>query len=133
MSTNTITSTNTAASPRSAAVASSSRLRTFVVVFSLTATVVYVLCDLLGFPLFTFHPATGRLEWGYALPRRNEGPVMYWYGWVVTTAIVSTVVALLATLLPDGATRRIPLFILWLLPVLAVPIMFYTLMSFWTR
>jgi hypothetical protein len=133
MSTNTLTSTNAAASPRSAAVVSSSKLRTFVVVFSLTATVVYVLCDLLGLPLFTYHPATGRIEWGYALPRRNEGPVMYWYGWVVTTAIVSTVVAFLATLLPDGATRRIPLFILWLLPVLAVPIMFYTLMSFWTK
>ena len=42
--------------------------------FSLTAAVVYVLCDLLGLPLFTYHPATGRLEWGYALPRRNEGP-----------------------------------------------------------
>ena len=133
MSTNTVTSTKTAASARSAAVASSSRLRTFVVAFSLTATVVYVLCDLLGFPLFTYHPATGRIEWGYALPRRNEGPVMYWYGWVVTTAIVSTVVALLATYLPENVTRRIPLFTLWLLPVLAVPIMFYTLMSFWTK
>jgi hypothetical protein len=133
MSTNTITSTNTVASPRSAAVASSYKLRTFLVVFSLTATVVYVLCDLLGFPLFTFHPATGRLEWGYALPRRNEGPVMYWYGWLVTTAIVSTVVAFLATFLPESATRRIPLFALWLLPIIAVPIMFYTLMSFWTK
>jgi hypothetical protein len=133
MSTNTVTSANTVASSRSGAVVSSYKLRAFVVVFSLTATVVYVLCDLLGFPLFTFHPATGRLEWGYALPRRNEGPVMYWYGWLVTTAIVSTVVAFLATFLPEGLTRRIPLFALWLLPVIAVPIMFYTLMSFWTK
>jgi hypothetical protein len=132
MSTDTIPSTTTVASPRSAA-ASSTRLRTFVVVFSLTATVVYVLCDILGFPLFTYHPATGRLEWGYGMPRRNEGPVMYWYGWLLTTAIVSTVVALLATLLPENITRRIPLFTLWLLPLLAVPIMFYTLMSFWTK
>jgi hypothetical protein len=133
MSTDTITSTNTVASARPAAVASSYKMRTFVVVFSLTATVVYVLCDLLGFPLFTYHPATGRLEWGYALPRRNEGPVMYWYGWLLTTAIVSTVVAFLATLLPESVTRRIPLFTLWLLPILAAPIMFYTLMSFWTK
>ena len=131
MSTNTVVSTKavTAAAPS----ATANKLRTFMVVFSLTATVVYVLCDLLGFPLFTYHPATGRLEWGYALPRRNEGPVMYWYGWVVTTAIVSSVVALLATFLPENVTRRIPLFILWLLPVLAVPVMFYTLMSFWTK
>jgi hypothetical protein len=59
--------------------------------------------------------------------------VMYWYGWLVTTAIVSTVVAFLATFLPESATRRIPLFALWLLPIIAVPIMFYTLMSFWTK
>ena len=134
MSTETVTSPGAVASaPPRAAAATSSKLRTFVVVFSITATVVYVLCDLLGLPLFTFHPGTGRLEWGYALPRRNEGPVMYWYGWVLTTAIVSSVVALLATFLPEHVTRRIPLAILWLLPVLAVPIMFYTLMSFWTK
>jgi hypothetical protein len=133
MSTNTIASTNTVAAPRSGAVASSYKLRAFVVVFSLTATVVYVLCDLLGWPLFTYHPATGRLEWGYALPRRNEGPVMYWYGWLLTTAVVSTLVAALATFVPENMTRRIPLFTLWLLPIIAVPIMFYTLMSFWTR
>jgi hypothetical protein len=133
MSTESITSTTTVASRRRPAVASSSKVRTFVLVFSLTATVVYVLCDLLGFPLFTYHPATGRLEWGLAPPRRNEGPVMYWYGWLVTTAIVSSVVGLLATLLPERATSRIPLFALWLLPILAVPVMAYTLMSFWTR
>jgi hypothetical protein len=134
MSTETVTPTVTVASvPPRAAAATSVKLRTFVIVFSITATVVYVLCDLLGLPLFTFHPGTGRLEWGYALPRRNEGPVMYWYGWVLTTAIVSSVVGLLATFLPETLTRRIPLAILWLLPILAVPIMFYTLMSFWTK
>src|SRR3954470_12585406 len=118
MSTETITPTTTIASGRSAA-ASSTKVRTFVVVFSLTATVVYVLCLLFGWPLFTYHPATGRLEWGYALPRRNEGPVMYWYGWILTTAIASSVVAVAATLLPERITGRIPLFLLWVLPVAA--------------
>jgi len=133
MSTETVTPRTVAPAPARSAVAASARVRTFAVVFSITATVVYVLCDLLGWPLFTYHPATGRLEWGYALPRRNEGPVMYWYGWVLTTAIVSTVVAALATFVPENVTRRIPLFTLWLLPVLAVPIMFWSLMYFWTK
>jgi hypothetical protein len=133
MSTESITPTTTVSSRRRPAVASSYKVRSFVLVFSLAATVVYVLCDLLGYPLFTYHPATGRLEWGLQPPRRNEGPVMYWYGWLATTAIVSTVVAALATLLPENMTRKIPLLLLWLLPLLAVPIMFYTLMSFWTR
>jgi hypothetical protein len=52
---------------------------------------------------------------------------------LLTTAIVSTVVALLATFLPESVTRRIPLFTLWVLPIIAVPIMFYTLWSFWTK
>jgi hypothetical protein len=130
MSTETATSAKSIPSARSTAI-TSSRVRTFVVVFAITSTVVYVLCDLLGWALFTFHPATGRLEWGQMPPRRGEGPVMYWYGWVVTTAIVSTVVGFLASFLPENVTRRIPLFLLWLLPLLAVPVMFYTLMSFW--
>ena len=114
-------------------IAASDKFRTFVLVFSLTATVAYVLCDLLGLPLFTYHPATGRVEFGYALPRRNEGPVMYWYGWILTTLIAASVAGLLATLLPESVTRRIPLVALWVLPILAVPVMAYTLMSFWTK
>lgn len=114
-------------------IASSEKFKTFVLVFSLTATVIYVLSDLLGFALFTYHPATGRFEWGQTLPRRNEGPVMYWYGWILTTLIAATAAGFLATLLPKGITRKIPLALLWLLPILAAPIMFYTLLPFWTR
>jgi hypothetical protein len=131
-------STETAATPRARAAArrtaiTSSKVRTFVIVFSLTAPVMYVLCDLLGLPLFTFHPATGRVEWGYALPRRGEGPVMYWYGWTVTTLLISAAAGLLATFLPENATRRIPLFLLWLLPLVAIPILVWSLMPFWTK
>jgi hypothetical protein len=67
------------------------------------------------------------------MPRLNEGPVMYWYGWVVTTLIAATAAGFLATLLPENVGRKIPLFLLWALPLLAVPIMFWTLMSFWTK
>ena len=109
------------------------KVRNFVIAFGIVGTVVYVLCDLFGWPLFTFHPATYRLEWGYALPRRNEGPVMYWYGWTVTTLLVATLAGFIATLLPESVGRKIPLFLLWALPLLAVPIMFWTLMSFWTK
>ena len=134
MSTETVTATGAVAStPARSAATPSVKARTFLIAFSLTAMVVYVLSDFLGWALFTFHPGTGRLEWGQMPPRRGEGPVMYWYGWVATTAIVSPIVALLATFLPEHVTRRIPLAILWLLPILAVPIMFYTLMSFWTK
>ena len=111
----------------------STRLRAFVVVFSLAAAVLYVLCDLLGLPLFSYHPATNRVEWGYALPRRGEGPVMYWYGWTLTTLLGAAAIGFLATLLPETATRKIPLFLLWVLPLVAIPILVWSLMPFWTK
>ena len=109
------------------------KFRTFAFVFSITAGVLYVACDLLSLPAFTFHPATGRLEWGYGPPRLNQGPVMYWYGWLVTMLLGSALVGGLATLLPENVTRKIPLFLLWALPLLAVPILIWSLMPFWTK
>ena len=113
--------------------ASSPKFKTFAVVFSLTAAVLYVVCDLLGLPTFTYHPATNRFEWGYGLPRRGEGPVMYWYGWLATTILGAAVAGFLATLLPERITARIPLALLWALPLVAVPILAWSLMSFGTK
>src|SRR4029079_8119487 len=100
-------------------VATSSKVRSFVIIFSLTAPILYVMCDLFSLPLFTYHPATGRVDCGWAGPRSGEGPVMYWYGWTATVLIGSTVMGALATLLPESVTRKIPLALLWLLPILA--------------
>jgi len=66
-------------------------------------------------------------------PRLNEGPVMYWYSWTCTTLIGATVVGFLATLLPEDMTKRIPLFLVWLLPLLAIPVLVWSLMPFWTK
>lgn len=103
--------------------ASSPKFKTFCIIFSLTAVVVYVLADLLKVSLFTFHPATYRLEWGYQPPRLNEGPTMYWYGWAALMLLVSSVVAFLGTFIPENVTKRIPLFLLWVLPILMVPVL----------
>jgi hypothetical protein len=118
---------------RATSIASSSKLRTFVLVFSLSAVVLYVLCILLGLAAFTYHPATDRLEWGQTMPRRNEGPVMYWYGWILTTVIAASVLGFLASLFPERLVRRIPLALLWIIPLLAIPIMAYTLLPNFTK
>ena len=62
--------------------------------FSLTAPVVYVLCELLSWPLFTYHPATNRVDLGWAPGRSGEGPAMYWYGWTATMLIGCTVLGM---------------------------------------
>src|SRR5215470_54230 len=116
-----------------ASLAKSTKFGTFVIVFAISAAILYVAYDLIGWTLFTVHPATGRLEWGRTLPRPNEGPVMYWYGWTVAAIIGGAIFGFLATLLPENVARKIPLFLIWLVPLLAVPALIYSLMPFWTK
>jgi hypothetical protein len=100
----------------------------FALVFSIVFVVTYVVCDLMGWPLFTYFPATGRFGWGYQPAVSGGGPAMYWYGWTTNCLIVGTITGLLATLLPDNVAKRIPMALAWILPLVAVPILLYTLM-----
>jgi hypothetical protein len=113
--------------------ATSTAFKTFAVVFGFATAALYVLCDMAGLPLFTYHPATNRLEWFRTLPRQGEGPVMYWYGWTASSILGAAVLGVLAALLPENLTRKIPLALVWIVPVLAIPLLFYSLLPFWTR
>jgi hypothetical protein len=104
----------------------------FAIVFAIAAPVIYVASELANLPLFTYHPGTGRIDLGWAAARANEGPAMYWYGWVATMLIGSAVLGAAAARFPNLG-QRIPLFLVWLLPLLALPILAYALMPFWTR
>ena len=121
----------TPSTPSSSSLAASAAFEKFAIVFSLLMPVLYVLCDLVNLPLFTYHPATGRVDLGLAPPIKDEGPVMYWYGWTATTLIGASVAGLLAMVLPQGIVRKIPLSLIWILPLVAVPILVYSLRSFW--
>lgn len=113
--------------------ASSAAFGVFAIVFAIAAPAIYVASELGGFPLFTYHPGTGRIDFGFAAARPNEGPAMYWYGWLATTLAGAALAGLAAALLPRNATAKIPLFLIWLLPLLVLPILAYALMPFWTR
>jgi hypothetical protein len=123
----------TSKSSAAASLATSTKFRTFAIVFSLSAPVLYVLCDIFGLPLFTYHPATNRVDLGWAPGRSGEGPAMYWYGWTVTTILGGAILGALATLLPEGAIKKIPLALIWLLPVLAFIPLFISLRPFWEK
>jgi hypothetical protein len=130
----TTTSTSSASKPSAkTSLAASAKFGTFVIVFSLTAPIVYLLCELLGLPLFTYHPATNRIDLGWAPGRSGEGPAMYWYGWVVTMLIACTVFGWLATLLPERVVKMIPLALIWLLPIVVLIPLAWALMPFWTK
>jgi hypothetical protein len=105
----------------------------FALVFSIAFLITYVVCVFKGLPLFTYHPATGRLAWGYQAAIRGGGPAMYWYGWLAICLIVGTIAGSLAILLPDSVAKRIPLALVWLLPALAFPLMFYSVLPLLTK
>jgi hypothetical protein len=125
----TPTATTTSATPSS--LASSAKFKTFAVTFALAGTVIYLLCLQFNWPLFTYHPAVNRVEWGWGPGRSGEGPAMYWYGWTATTLIVGAIVSFLATLLPESTAKKIPLLLVWLLPILAIPYLIWDLRQWW--
>ena len=127
------TTSTTPATTASKSLASSPEFKTFAIVFGFSTAALYVLCDMMNWPLFTYHPATNRVDLFYAPPRRGEGPAMYWYGWTATSLLGAAVLGVLATFLPEHVTRKIPLALVWIVPVLAIPLLFYSLMPFWTR
>jgi hypothetical protein len=121
----------TRATPAKSSLASSTKVRTFAITFAIAGTVIYLLCLEFNWPLFTFHPATNRVGWGWEAGRSGEGPAMYWYGWTATALVASAVISFLATLLPESVTRRLPLILVWLLPILAIPYLIYDLRQWW--
>ena len=121
----------TRAAPATSSLAASSKFKTFAVTFVIAGVVFYFLCLMFNWPLFTFHPATNRVALGWEAARSGEGPAMYWYGWTATTVVGSAIVGFLATLLPENLTNKIPLFLVWLLPVLIIPYLIYDLRQWW--
>jgi hypothetical protein len=128
MSTQTATTRTT---PATSSWASSAKFKTFALTFAIVGPVIYMVCLQINWPLFTYHPATNRIAFGWEAARSGEGPNMTWYGWTAMTLLVGAVVSFLATLLPESATRKIPLILVWLLPILAIPYLIYDLRQWW--
>jgi hypothetical protein len=125
-------STTTAApSAATKSLASSAAFRTFATVFAIATPIIYTLCEMQNWPLFTYHPGTNRVDLGWAPAVKNEGPAMYWYGWNATTLIGAAILGTLATMLPEKLARSIPLSLVWIVPLAVIPILIYALRFFW--
>src|SRR5215475_4618227 len=85
------TTTTRSATSASKSLTSSAAFKTFAIVFGVATAALYVICDMLNWPLFTYHPATNQVDLFYAPPRRGEGPAMYWYGWTITSILGAAV------------------------------------------
>src|SRR6266545_2867519 len=59
-----------------------SRFGRFAITFGIAFAVLYTVFERLNWPLFTYHPAVGKLDFWMQRARSGEGPPMYWYGWL---------------------------------------------------
>jgi hypothetical protein len=128
----TTTRTTSGAAPSTSSLAASKKFKAFATTFSISGPVIYCVIQYLNWPLVTFWPATDRLVWGYEGARSGEGPNMLWYGWTLTTVLIAAALGVIAMLLPERFTSKIPLSLVWIFPVLAIPYVIYSLMPWWT-
>jgi hypothetical protein len=99
-----------AAASASAARTRSNRFGAFAVTFGIAFAIIYTVCEQMNWPLFTYHPAVGKLDFGMQPARRGEGPPMYWYGWLAISFAAAAVVGWIATMLSRRGLLRATVF-----------------------
>lgn len=99
-----------AGAARPSTVEGASKSEVFVITFGITFVILYTLFERWNWPLFSYHPAVNRLDLFRNLGVPEDGPPMFWYGWVVLAAIAATLVGAIATLLSASLLQRITLF-----------------------
>ena len=111
--------------------ATSSRFGAFALVFGICFGILYVIADMASLPMFTYHPGPDRIDPGFARARPDEGPAMYWYGWIANSALGASIFGVLAALLPETIRSKIPLALAWITPVALLPVLIYSLKFYW--
>jgi hypothetical protein len=96
----------------SAAVSAQTRVRfgRFAITFGIAFAILYTLFERLNWPLFTYHPAVGKLDFWMQPARSGEGPPMYWYGWLVLSTGGALAFSWIATIISEEWLQRATLF-----------------------
>jgi hypothetical protein len=88
--------------------ATMSRFGIFAITFGISFALYYTVFERLNWPLFTYHPVSGALDFWKQM--EGKGPPMFWYGWLVLAGIAALVTSAIATAVPGGILRRATLF-----------------------
>ena len=91
---------------------------TFAIVFAIAYPIVYIAAVELNLASFTYHSALG--QWGLGPSKPINGPAMYWFGWIFTSAVLAGILATIAAYLPDNLMRKLPAATAWVVPLLAM-------------
>ena len=85
-----------------------SKFGTFAITFGIAFPLLYTVYERLNWPLFTYHPVLGVLDF-WRQPA-GVGPPMFWYGWIVLAAASAFVVACIAPFVSGHWLRRTTVF-----------------------
>src|SRR6202007_2729127 len=72
--------------------------------------ILYTLPERQNWPLFTYHPAVGKVDFWMHAARSGEGPPMYWYGWLFLSVPAALLVGFAATLVPRERLQQATFF-----------------------
>ena len=86
------------------------KLQIFIVTFSIAAAIIYTLFERWNWPLFTYHPAVNHLDLFRAPGIPEDGPPMFWFGWLPATGIAAAAVAAIATAFSAQSVQRATVF-----------------------
>jgi hypothetical protein len=86
------------------------KLAVFVITFGIAYAILYTFFERWNWPLFTYHPAINRLDLFKAPGIPEDGPPMFWYGWVVLSGIAATGVGAIATAISTQWLQRATVF-----------------------
>jgi hypothetical protein len=101
-------------------------------IFAMAFAVLYLLCVEFNWALFTYHPALE--EFGFLAQAPKDGPAMYWYGWLATSALGAIVIAALAAWLPESWTRNAAgASLSWAIPMAVMIVFVYILRRYFLR
>jgi hypothetical protein len=100
----------------------------FSVAFSAAYAVLYVLSIQYNLALFTYHPASEKFYW--LVKPAEDQPAMFWYGWLVTSALGAGAFGGIVAALPAAWTARIWPGFAWAVPLAVMLVFGYILRGY---
>ena len=99
-----------AAAPTTTTSTKTSKFGAFAITFGIAFAILYAVLEQLNWPLFTYHPAVGKLDFWMQRARSGEGPPMYWYGWLALSFAGAAVLGSIATMISAQWLHRATIF-----------------------
>jgi hypothetical protein len=100
-------------------------------VFGIAFAVIYIASVYFNWALLTYHPQL--VQWGPLVQAPKQGPAMYWYGWLLTSALGAGAIAGLSLVLPAKPFDRVWSILVWVVPLVMIGVIMYILRVYFFR